>query len=111
MRNGVAIQRDKIAGFREKAMPLHLRMYTEGFSILACGLLATKFFGHSVDAGKNLSRLMGDAGCPSDIKDTLRSLLSSTNDEEMTDAALRLADRCLELTGGPVDLHNGGIPR
>jgi hypothetical protein len=111
MRNGVAIQRDKIEGFREKGMPLHLRMYAEGFALLACGLLATARYGRSVDAGKNLSRLLADAELDQDLKDMFTTLLASTDNHAMADAALALADRCLALTGGPVDSHNGGIVR
>ena len=111
MRNGVAIQRDKIRGFREKGMPLHLRLYAEGFALLACGLLATARDGYSVDAGKSLTRLLDDPECPADVKASLTVLLSSPNTEEMAHEALKLADRCLDLTGGPVDSYHGGIPR
>jgi len=111
MRNGVAIQRDKIAGFREKQLPLHLRMYTQGFALLACGLLATARYGHSVDAGKNLTRLLKDADCPPDIKALFTELLGGLDERAMTEAALTLADRCLDLTGGPVESYHGGIAR
>ncbi len=111
MRNGVAIQRDKIAGFRQKGMALHLRMYAQGFSLLACGLLATARYGHSVDAGKNLTRLLGDPDLPTEVKELFAALLGSTDEGEMADASLALANWCLELTGGPVDSYNGGIPR
>jgi hypothetical protein len=111
MRNGVAIQHDKIAGFREKNMPLHLRLLAEGFAILACLLLVTAWDGYGVDAGKNLTRVLGHPECPPDIRATLTTLLSSGDTEEMADAALSLCDRCLELTGGPIDSYQGGIPR
>lgn len=50
LRNGVAIQHDKILGYREKEMHLHVRLYAVGFAILACRLLATVWDGYAVDS-------------------------------------------------------------
>lgn len=111
LRVGVAIQHDKTAGYRERGMPLHLRYHAVGVVHLACELLVTAWDGYAVDGGKNLTRVLGDPGCPPAVQHLLQTLLTSPETGEMAAAALALCEECLALTGGPVDRYHGGIPR
>jgi hypothetical protein len=61
--------------------------------------------------GKNLTRVLKAPECPDDVKSLIRKLLSSPETDEMVDAAVQLCQRTFELTGGPVNENNGGIPR
>ena len=111
LRVGLAIQHDKTLGYKERAMPLHLRYHAIGVVHLACELLVTLWDGYAVDGGKNLTRVLSHPNCPPDVKTLLENILSRTHTSEMADAAIALCRRSLELTGGAVNSYHGGIPR
>ena len=111
LRNDLAIQQEKTMGFREKNMPLHLRFYANGIVYQVCDFLVRIWDGYAVDGGKNLTRVLENPECPQAIKESLRTLLTGTDLDEMADTAVNLCRLILEETGGPVNSYHGGIPR
>jgi hypothetical protein len=111
LRCGLAIQHDKTLGYRQKRLPMHARYHAIGLIHLVLDLLVRQWDGYAVDGGKNLTRVLKAPECPNDVKSLVRKLLSSPETDEMVDAAVQLCQRTFELTGGPVNENNGGIPR
>ncbi len=111
LRCGLTIQHDKTLGYREKRLPMHARYHAIGLIHLVLDLLVRQWDGYAVDGGKNLTRVLTSTECPEDVRTLIQRLLSPCETNEMVDLAAKLCERTFEMTGGPVNLHNGGIPR
>ncbi len=98
-------------GYLEKHLTMHARYHAIGLIHLVLDLLVRQWDGYAVDGGKSLTRVLASTECPEDVRTLIQRLLSPCETYEMVDIAAKLCERIFEMTGGPVNFHNGGIPR